>query len=70
MYNLVLAGFKTKEQVEEFLSWYGNQGEQDFGLYLDHQDFDYNFVSVNYYYIPTWVNDNYVAHVNIYPTGE
>lgn len=28
-YKLVLSGFKTKEQVKEFISWYEGQGEQD-----------------------------------------
>lgn len=38
MYNLILKGFKTKEQVEEFVSWYSGQGEQDLTVWLSEQE--------------------------------
>lgn len=65
-YNLVLAGFESKEQVEEFLSWYVNSGEQDFGNHLECQDGDFLFAPVNYHKTPTWFGDNYTAHVTIH----
>lgn len=34
-YSILLTGFKNKRQAEEFLNWYSNSGEQDFGNYLD-----------------------------------
>lgn len=33
--DLVLRGFKTRKQAEEFLIWYGNSGEQAFYDHLD-----------------------------------
>jgi hypothetical protein len=70
MYNLVLSGFKTKEQAEEFLAWYGNQGEQDFEEYLDNQDIDMGFAPVHYNKTPEWFGDNYVAHLKIFKKEE
>lgn len=29
MYELVIKGFKNKDEAETFLSWYSGQGEQD-----------------------------------------
>lgn len=70
-YNVILAGFETKEQAEEFISWYGNQGEQDFGLYLDCQaDTSFDFAPVDYHKTPTWFGDNYIAHVTIFHKQE
>ena len=66
MYNLVLSGFSTKEQAEEFLSWYGNSGEQDFGTQLDCQECAESFMSVNHSKTPTWFGDNYVAHLDVF----
>jgi hypothetical protein len=65
-YNVVLSGFETKEQAEEFVSWYGNSGEQDFGNHLDHQDCGMSFASVDYYKTPSWFGDNLVTHLNIF----
>lgn len=70
MYNLVFSGFSTKEQAEEFLSWYGNSGEQDFGEHLDCQDCSESFMPVNYNKTPTWFGDNYVAHVDVFMKEE
>lgn len=47
MYSVTISGFKSKEEVEEFFNWYGGQGEQDFGCWLDHQDIKLNFAPVN-----------------------
>ena len=35
MFAVKLEGFKTKKQAEQFLSWYGRQGEQSFYDELD-----------------------------------
>jgi hypothetical protein len=66
MYNLVFSGFATKEQAEEFLSWYDNSGEQDFGTHLDCQECPESFMPVNYSKIPEWFGDNYVAHLQVF----
>lgn len=66
MYNLVLSGFSTKAQAEEFLSWYGNSGEQDFGTHLNCRDGEESFMPVNYSKAPTWFGDNYVAHLDVF----
>ena len=66
MYNLVLSGFQTKEQAEEFLAWYGNSGEQDFGIHLEEQEGDVSFMPVDYHTTPTWFGGNYVAHLEVF----
>ena len=68
-YNLVLSGFETKEQAEEFLSWYGNSGEQNFGEHLDCQEGEVSFMPVNYRKKPEWFGDNYTAHLEIFKKG-
>lgn len=37
-YKLVITGFKSKKQIEAFLAWYSNAGEQDFGDALEFDD--------------------------------
>ena len=66
MYNLVFSGFSTKAQAEEFLSWYGNSGEQDFGTHLNCRDCEESFMGVDYNKAPTWFGDNYVAHLDVF----
>lgn len=29
MFNVIIEGFKTREQAEAFINWYEGQGEQD-----------------------------------------
>lgn len=35
MYNVLIKGFKTQKQAEEFLNWYEGGGEQQFYDHLD-----------------------------------
>ena len=37
-FSLTLRGFKTKQQVQEFLNWYEGQGEQDSCIWFECQD--------------------------------
>ena len=41
MFAVKLEGFKTKKQAEQFLSWYGRQGEQIFGEELNCLNMNY-----------------------------
>lgn len=34
-FSVTFDGFKTKEQAKEFLSWYSNQGEQNFDIWRE-----------------------------------
>lgn len=71
MFNVTLKGFKTKEEAEEFISWYGNSGEQDFGDHLECQDdFDMSFASVDYLNSPQWDGPNYVTNLKMSYKGE
>lgn len=35
MYSLKIIGFKTQQQVEEFIRWYEGQGEQDAATWFE-----------------------------------
>lgn len=35
MYNVIVSGFKTKEQAEEFIHWYEGQGEQTSAIWFE-----------------------------------
>jgi len=35
MFKIIIEGFKSQEQLEEFYSWYSGQGEQDSALYFE-----------------------------------
>lgn len=35
MYTLTIKGFKNKQQVEEFASWYCGQGEQNASIWFE-----------------------------------
>lgn len=37
-FSLTLRGFKTKQQVQEFLNWYEGQGEQDSCIWFECRD--------------------------------
>jgi hypothetical protein len=45
--QLVIEGFKSEADAQAFISWYSNQGEQDFGDALYHDD-DTQMTSANY----------------------
>ncbi len=34
-FSLTIKGFKTKQQVDAFISWYEGQGEQDASIWFD-----------------------------------
>jgi len=36
--TIVIKGFKSKEQAEEFMTWYSEQGEQDLSAWLEIAD--------------------------------
>jgi len=33
--DLLIKGFNNKEEIEEFITWYTEQGEQDYGTWLE-----------------------------------
>lgn len=33
--DLLIKGFKNKEEVDEFVSWYSGQGEESFSIWLE-----------------------------------
>ena len=35
MYELVIKGFKNKDEAETFLSWYSGSGEQDASIWFE-----------------------------------
>ncbi len=72
MYNVILQGFKTKEQAEEFVKWYGESGEQYFGDWLDCQDKEINmtFAPVNYNKPPLWDQNNFEVNLEILDEDE
>ena len=35
MVDILIKGFKSKEEAEEFITWYSEQGEQDLGVWLE-----------------------------------
>lgn len=69
MYSLKLNGFKTKAQVEEFLSWYSGQGEQDACIWLeiakDAGKIDVDSMMVDNNYKETWDGNTLVAKLKI-----
>ena len=65
-YELHIKGFKTKEQVEEFISWYEGQGEQEASVWFeisDNIDVDFMGVDVNKEY--TWRENALEAHLDL-----
>lgn len=34
MYNVLISGFETKEQAEQFIHWYVDAGEQDSEIWM------------------------------------
>jgi len=39
-FELKISGFKTKQQVEEFIAWYEGQGEQDAAIWFEARVWD------------------------------
>lgn len=35
MVDVLIKGFKSTEEAEEFITWYSEQGEQDLGVWLE-----------------------------------
>ncbi len=69
MYNLLLKGFKTKEQVKAFIDWYEGQGEQDacawFECRKSEGEIDVDFMPVDVREKYKWEDNTLVAHLKI-----
>ena len=35
MVDILIKGFKSQKEAEEFITWYSEQGEQDLGVWLE-----------------------------------
>jgi hypothetical protein len=67
-YELKLTGFRTKQQVDEFLNWYGGQGEQDAAEWFDCRDgLGVRYMNVDYSQTPTWKDHTLTAVLNMIP---
>ena len=72
MFDLKVSGFKTKAQVEMFISWYEGCGEQDFSLFLECRkeegviDVDCMNTDIRKTYPIKWEGD--VAHLIVEPS--
>jgi len=68
--KLIIDGFKTKEQVEEFWSWYSGAGEQDAGSWFECRKeegvLDVSFMPMDYSVRPKWNDDTYNVKVEVY----
>jgi len=67
MFEILIKGFKTKEQAEEFYSWYEGQGEQDacvwFEIAQSKGTMDVSFMPVDVNVGSKWVGDCLVFEV-------
>lgn len=68
-YKLVIDGFQTKEQAEEFLSWYCGQGEQDATVWFEVAK-DNGTINVDTMHVDVtnplnnkWSNDNHLMMI-------
>ncbi len=68
-YSLTLTGFKTKAQVEAFISWYCGQGEQDAAIWFEELKhvgkLDIDFMGVDSKFKKTWNGNNLTAKLKI-----
>lgn len=74
MYELHLKGFKNKRQVEAFIDWYGEQGEQDAGYFFSamayNGELDTDFMAVDMSKEHKWDGTNLVAYIKVYKLEE
>lgn len=71
MYKVVLKGFPNKAIAEQFIAWYGNQGEQFIDDWLECRTQE-GKINAKYIHIdyskknrPTWEEDKYVANIKV-----
>jgi len=69
MYAVVLDGFKTKEQAEEFVTWYGEAGEQDLYYWFE-ENMPGVSANLDYTNPPKWNGNCYQATVGIINNDE
>lgn len=71
MYSVVFDGFNTKREAEEFVAWYGNQGEQYsedwFECRAAEGKINVSSMLIDYKHRPMWVDEDYRVQLKLIP---